>query len=93
MASSSERAASSGPGLWTKESTSLTRAVRRTRPWRRPRFGGFGGASHQGRAFGWLSSSLTDSGLEGKEYVDMVGEEEAMGLERDEKKESWIGTI
>ena len=32
-------------------------------------------------------------GAGGKEYVDMVGEEEAMGLERDEKKESWIGTI
>jgi len=30
------------------------------------------------------------------EYVDqhdMVGEEEAKGLERDEKKGSWLGTI
>ena len=40
--------------------------------------------SHQGRAFGWLSSSLTDSGLEGRESFDIV---EAKGLERDEKRE------
>ena len=49
-----------------------------------PSSSGVHSVSYQGRAFGWLSSSLTDSGLQGMEYVHMV---EGGGGKGDEKRE------